>query len=95
MEDPFVVHGPTKRLAERELGKYLVHMYGLVKLVSELGDEAAYMQALELAREVFHYPATDAGYREVRSERSHASGTWSVTLPREALVGVGRKPARS
>lgn len=67
-------------------------MYGLVKLIEESGAQGAYRRAFELARDIFQYPLPGEENREVRIEYDEAASAWRVTMPREALVGFGRKP---
>lgn len=91
MDDPFVVSGPSRAEAELELGRYLADMYGLVGLVDEYGPEFGHRRAFELACDIFRYEEHEPGRREVRVFPDAAQGTWTATMPREALVGIGRK----
>ncbi|MET7834686.1 class I SAM-dependent methyltransferase [Micromonospora sediminicola] len=93
MDDSFVVSGPTREQAELELGRYLVNMYGLVGLVDEYGPEHGSRRAFELACDTFRYDGWEPARREVRVAHDAAQGAWTAAMPREALVGVGRKPA--
>jgi len=92
MDDPFVVEGDDPRHAELELGRYLVEMYGLVRLAEENGQTGGYRRAYELACEIFRYPQRNQATQEVHTSFSGMTGKWSVTMPREALVAHGRKP---
>jgi amino acid adenylation domain-containing protein len=92
MDDPFVVWGDTEEEAELELGRYLVDMYGLVGLVEDLGEQGSHRRALELASDIFRYEGHDGRHDEVRSQYDEATATWSMTMPRQALVVFGRKP---
>jgi SAM-dependent methyltransferase len=84
IDDSFVVHGPTRQTAQLALGRYLTAMYGLVRLTEQLGPQGAHRRAFELASEVFG---------EVGLSLHEETGEWSATMPREALVVYGRKPA--
>jgi SAM-dependent methyltransferase len=94
MDDPFLVTGPTRKQAELELGRYLVDMYGLVTLVDEYGPEGAGRRAFELACDIFQYERPEPDRRAVCAEHDAERDRWKVTMPREALVCVGRKPLR-
>lgn len=91
MEDPFVVYGPTAAEAELELGRYLVDMYGLVALTHEYGPERGVRRAFELARDIFQYGRQSGDSGEVTTAYDEELGQWRVTMPREALVGIGCK----
>ncbi|WP_431947439.1 class I SAM-dependent methyltransferase [Micromonospora marina] len=93
MDDSFVVSAATAEEAELELGRYLVNMYGLVRLVDELGTPAAYRRAFELASGIFVYEDGQGELCSVRTDRAPGRPLWSTTMPRAALVGFGRKPA--
>lgn len=93
MDDPFVVRGRTEDEAELGLGRYLVDMYGLVGLIEESGPEGAYKLAFELACEIFQYERPGGERHEVRGKYDDPTRSWSMTMPREALVVFGRKPA--
>jgi SAM-dependent methyltransferase len=84
IDDSFVVRGPSRQAAELGLGRYLTAMYGLVRLSEQLGPEGAHRRAFELASEIFG---------EVELSPHEETGEWSATMPREALVTYGRKPA--
>jgi SAM-dependent methyltransferase len=84
--DPYRAWGETPEAAERNLGEYLLRMYGLTRACAEFGTERAASWAADQARQIFRYP----GGPETTLEP--ASGGWQITVPRIALVGVGRKP---
>ncbi|MBG7696659.1 methyltransferase domain-containing protein [Streptomyces sp. MC1] len=92
MEDPFVMWGETREEAELELGRYLTEMYGLVRLTEERGELAAYRHTFELAQEIFRYEQPGGRYREVSSQWDDSRGKWSAVMPRDAYIGLGRKP---
>ncbi|GGZ50222.1 SAM-dependent methyltransferase [Streptomyces inusitatus] len=92
MDDSFLVSGPTRQHAERELGRYLADMYGLEKLYCEFGADEAHRRTFEMARAVFRFEDAAGVFREARAAFDEDSATWSVTMPREALVAFGRKP---
>ncbi|MFB6849651.1 class I SAM-dependent methyltransferase [Streptomyces sp. NPDC056373] len=94
LDDPFVVKGPTREQAELELGRYLVDMYGLVALVDEYGPEDAARRAFELACDIFQYERPEPARSAVCAEPDTVGDQWTVTMPREALVAVGRRPPR-
>lgn len=92
--DPIVVTGTSKRGARAALGRYLVQMYGLDKLVAAHGHEGASMVAFELARRIFRFDGMGDHVRECAVERLGPS-QWRCILPRFALVAVGTKPEPS
>jgi SAM-dependent methyltransferase len=92
LDDSFVISSGTAQESELELGRYLVNMYGLVRLVDELGTPAAYRRAFELASGIFVYEDGPGPLGRVRTERVPDRPLWSTTMPRAALVGFGRKP---
>ncbi|SOD59509.1 Ubiquinone/menaquinone biosynthesis C-methylase UbiE [Streptomyces zhaozhouensis] len=92
LDDPFVATGASRREAELALGAYLVNMYGLVELVAEHGERTAHARAFELAADIFRYERPDGGTWEIRTVPDEERGTWTTTMPREALVAVGRRP---
>lgn len=91
MDDSFVASAGTPEGAELELGKYLVHMYGLTGLAEAAGSPAAYRRAFDLAAEIFVYADDDGVVRRMRTEQDPAHGQWRVIMPRDALVGFGLK----
>ncbi|MFF4486642.1 class I SAM-dependent methyltransferase [Streptomyces sp. NPDC001544] len=93
MDDSFVVSGATKEQAELELGRYMADMYGLEKLYDELGMQGACRRTFELVCDIFRYEDGADGYREVHASFDESESAWTVTMPREALVVSGRKPA--
>ncbi|MEU7004581.1 methyltransferase domain-containing protein [Nonomuraea sp. NPDC046570] len=92
MEDPFQIWGNTADQAEQEMGRYLVNMYGLVKLEAEFGPQEAGRRAMELGRDIFRYAEPDGTFVEAQTEYDETRQMWSTTLPRRALVGYGTKP---
>ncbi len=83
--DPYLAVAETPEAAEQGLGQYLVRMYGLTRACEEFGEAGAASWAAEQARQIFRYPDLEISVEQV------AEG-WQVTIPRIALVGVGRKP---
>lgn len=92
MEDPFVTWGETRKEAELELGRYLAEMYGLVRLMEEHGQPAAYAHVLDIARDIFRYKQPDGRFLEVSVQYDETRGKWSAAMPREAYIGLARKP---
>jgi hypothetical protein len=97
MDDTFVVSGRTREHAQQALGKYLVDMYGLVRLVDEHGADGAHRRAFELAQAIFRYPDAAAGRRSTGCSFDPAGNTWRVTMPRELLSSraAGFAPERT
>ncbi|GGY37587.1 class I SAM-dependent methyltransferase [Streptomyces djakartensis] len=93
MDDSFVVSGATKEQAELELGRYMADMYGLEKLYDELGAQDTHRRTFELVCDIFRYEDVAGAYREVQASFDESRSVWTVTMPREALVVSGRKPA--
>jgi SAM-dependent methyltransferase len=95
--DPIVVTSTSEEGAQAALGQYLVHMYGLDKLVQAYGEQGASTAAFELAREIFRWETSTAfdgmgnHVRECVVEQVE-SAKWQCVLPRYALVAVGTKP---
>jgi ubiquinone/menaquinone biosynthesis C-methylase UbiE len=87
LADPYVATAATPADAELGLGRYLLDMYGLVE-IDRLYDGQAERWAIERARTIFRYPGED-GQLTVRYDESSAA--WQCTVPRMAIVGVGRK----
>lgn len=83
--DPYRAWGETPEAAERSLGEYLLRMYGLTRACAEFGQDRAATWAAEQAQQIFCYP----GGPETTLEQ--VAGNWQITVPRIALVGVGRK----
>jgi len=92
--DPIVVTGRSERAAQAALGRYLVEMYGLEKLVRAHGYEGASMVAFELARQIFRFDDVEHRVRECVVEPV-GPAEWRCVLPRFALVAVGTKPEPS
>lgn len=86
LPDPYRAWGETPEATERSLGEYLLRMYGLTKAYAEFGAERAAKWAAEQARQIFRYPGG------LETTLDPVSGGWQITVPRIALVGVGRKP---
>ncbi len=98
MFDPIVVTGTSERAARAALGRYLVQMYGLDKLVAAHGHEGASMVAFELARRIFRFNSMGNGMGDHVGEcvvERLGPSKWRCVLPRFALVAVGRKPEPS
>jgi len=91
IEDPYTTCGPTQAAADARLGKYLLDMYGLVKVSREMSAQAARDWALAQAQQIFL--ADVPVDRRILSSRQHDSGKWWSTIPRRAVVGIGQKLA--
>ncbi|MCO6005450.1 class I SAM-dependent methyltransferase [Actinoallomurus purpureus] len=89
IDDPYTATAPSPEVAERNLGEYLVNMYGLCKKEAELGVEGASRWAVGEAKRIFHYD--DGEPLHSTMEYVDDLGAWELTIPRKALVGVGRK----
>jgi|SRR5450756_176282 len=86
IHDPYVGIGVTPRAAERAVGEYLVNMYGLSNACDALGEEEAAHWAVREARQIFQYPdGLQTTVQQLADDR------WMMTIPRIAIVGVGRK----
>ncbi|MBO0820256.1 MAG: hypothetical protein J2P26_05340, partial [Nocardiopsaceae bacterium] len=68
------------------LGEYLLRMYGLTRAYEEFGPDRAADWAAEQARRIFRYPDAD-----LETTFEPVTDGWQITVPRIALVGVGRK----
>ncbi|MGW0394926.1 class I SAM-dependent methyltransferase [Streptomyces sp. NPDC003042] len=91
IDDPYTAVSDTPEGAEIEIGRYLLNMYGLVKVFEGRTEEEAYRWVAETAKAIFRYPAGPDG-KPVESELVHeeATRTWRITIPRRAVVGIGR-----
>ncbi|MGP9018911.1 class I SAM-dependent methyltransferase [Streptomyces sp. BR1] len=94
IDDPYAAVGRTREEAESRLGEYLVDMYGLSRAQRSLGDSAAFRWAFARAREIFRYPPGEGALTESVTENLGGTRGWRCTVPRRAVVGVGRKPGR-
>ncbi|MDX2394510.1 class I SAM-dependent methyltransferase [Streptomyces sp. DK15] len=91
IDDPYTAVGATPEAAEIEIGRYLLNMYGLVKVFEGRTEEEAYRWVTETAKAIFRYPAGPDGLPgESELVREEATGLWRLTIPRRAVVGVGR-----
>lgn len=91
IDDSFTVWAPSREGTELELGRYLFHMYGLVRLAEESSEHTAYRRAFELAADIFRYEQPDGSSLAVSSEYDQSRSMWSMTMPRQAVIGFGRK----
>lgn len=91
VDDPYTVVGATPEEAELALGRYLLHMYGLVKALDGRTEEQAYRWVAERARSVFRYVETSGSVTGTELRRNDTTGEWHMTVPRRAVVGVGRR----
>ncbi|GGK72913.1 class I SAM-dependent methyltransferase [Mangrovihabitans endophyticus] len=85
MPDPYVAVADTADAAELSLGRYLLDMYGLVSIAHAFGDQADRV-VIERARRIFQEPMTP-GLRV----QPQPDGQWRCTVPRTAVIGIGRK----
>lgn len=92
--DSYTLTGDTADDARRNMGQYLVKMYGLIRAERALGEEEAYSWAADRAQQIFRYP--DDGVTPMASQLSYdkTKRTWRFTIPRRALVGMGSKRSR-
>jgi SAM-dependent methyltransferase len=91
VDDPYTVVGATPEEAELAVGRYLLHMYGLVKVFDGRTEEEAYRWVAERARAVFRYTEADGSVTGTELRRDDTTGEWRLTVPRRAVVGVGRR----
>jgi SAM-dependent methyltransferase len=91
IDDPYVATGHSPEEAQLALGEYLVNMYGLCKVRDSLGDRGAFRWAAEKALDIFRYHDNDGTVIHGTVEYVDRLGAWQFTLPRKAIVGVGRK----
>ncbi|HEU5158459.1 MAG TPA: class I SAM-dependent methyltransferase [Streptosporangiaceae bacterium] len=91
VNDPYMATGRTREEAEIELGKYLVNMYGLNRAREAFGDLRAFRWAADKAQSIFNYPDANGTFKKSTMEYLDDQGLWRFTIPRIALVGVGRK----
>ncbi|MGQ3550042.1 class I SAM-dependent methyltransferase [Streptomyces rochei] len=90
IDDPYTAVGASPEEAELEIGRYLLNMYGLVKVFEGRTEAEAYRWVAETAKAVFRYPDTPGSLASCELRREEATGGWRVTVPRRAVVGVGR-----
>lgn len=93
--DPFILSATTPERAIRQLSKYLLHMYGLVKLVERHGPDGALDVIGDLADEYLRYDYRAMGLAESfgasRVKLSRGEDGWTIEAPRVALVAHGVK----
>jgi SAM-dependent methyltransferase len=94
MFDPIVVTGKSEQAARAALGRYLVQMYGLDKLVQTHGHEGASTVAFELASQIFQFDDMGDHARECVVKQL-GPAQWQCVLPRVALVAAGTKPGNA
>jgi len=91
LDDSYTVTGATADEARRNMGQYLVKMYGLVRVERELGTDAAYYWAADQARQIFRYADDGVTAKASRLCYDDRERTWYLTIPRRAVVGIGWK----
>jgi SAM-dependent methyltransferase len=90
LADPYVATAATPVEAELGLGRYLLDMYGLVE-IDRLHDGQAARWAIERARTIFRYPREHGEVGQLSVRYDDDAEAWRCTVPRMAIVGVGRK----
>ncbi|MGA4846176.1 class I SAM-dependent methyltransferase [Streptomyces sp. G5(2025)] len=93
IDDPYTAVGDSPEEAELEIGRYLLNMYGLVKVFDGRTDDEAYRWVTETARAIFRYPEGEGSLAESELRYEEADRKWRITIPRRAVVGVGRMAA--
>jgi SAM-dependent methyltransferase len=88
--DPYVATAATAAEAELDLGRYLLDMYGLVG-VERMHNGPAERWAIERAKAIFQYPAEHGDMSHWSLYYDENVAAWRCTVPRMALVAVGRK----
>jgi ubiquinone/menaquinone biosynthesis C-methylase UbiE len=91
IDDPYTATGRTPEEAELSLGEYLLNMYGLCKIEESLGTERASRWAADQGKEIFQYPREDGTVQKSALEYVEELDVWRFTIPRRAIVGIGRK----
>jgi len=91
IDDGYVTWGATEGEAELAMGKYLLEMYGLVRLLEGSDEEGAYRQAFSLGRKIFRYDDGNGKTIEAGLRHNEGVGMWAAEMPRRAIVGFGRK----
>ncbi|MEV5749482.1 class I SAM-dependent methyltransferase [Actinoallomurus sp. NPDC052308] len=91
IDDPYTAVGETPETAELNLGEYLVNMYGLCRIQESLGEQEAFRWALDRAKQIFQYDNGDDEPLRGTLEYDSDLRSWRMTIPRKALVGVGRR----
>lgn len=91
IHDPYVATGNTIEEAKLSLGEYLVNMYGLSRAREALGDQQAFRWAVNQGETIFRYPGRDGNLLKSTAEYVDDENHWRFTIPRMAIVGVGRK----
>ncbi|MFI0964819.1 methyltransferase domain-containing protein [Streptomyces sp. NPDC021080] len=90
MADPYAATAPTAREAELELGRYLLDMYGLAGIEARYPADAA-RHTVERARTVFRAERADGSLEAFSVAYDPSAGSWTCTLPRTAVLAIGRK----
>lgn len=89
LKDPYTATGFSPIEAKASLGEYLVKMYGLSRAYNGNAHQT-YLWATEKAELIFNQrdePTVSAS----RRDDNLAGDPWRISIPRSALVGVGRK----
>ncbi|MDQ0937541.1 class I SAM-dependent methyltransferase [Streptomyces turgidiscabies] len=90
IDDPYTAVGATPEEAEIEIGRYLLNMYGLVKVFDGRTENEAYRWVTETAKSIFRYPDGEGSLAAAELRYEEGTGKWRLTIPRRAVVGVGR-----
>ncbi|MEU4210780.1 class I SAM-dependent methyltransferase [Streptomyces sp. NPDC026206] len=91
MNDPYTAGAATPEAAEIDLGHYLLDMYGLTGIEDIHGPEAA-RRTIGLAKGIFREVGADGTVHGFSMRYDMSSKVWKCTVPRTAVVGIGRKP---
>ncbi|MCT9007264.1 class I SAM-dependent methyltransferase [Streptomyces sp. NPDC054766] len=90
MADPYVATAATAREAELELGSYLLDMYGLTGIAREHPSDAS-RHTVERAKTIFRDERADGSLETFSVAYDASARTWTCTVPRTAVLGIGRK----
>lgn len=91
LDDSYTLPGATADEARRNMGQYLVKMYGLVRAERELGPDAACFWAADQAQQIFRYADDNVTAKASQLCYDGREGIWYLTIPRRAVVGIGWK----
>jgi len=87
MVDSYRIVAESPEDAELRMGKYLVDMYGLVKVEQSSGAEEAARWVMGKARDIFGRKSPAIGPIFDKADQ-----IWRIEVPRTALVAVGMRP---
>jgi len=91
IDDSYSAVGLSEIDARMNIGKYLVKMYGLMPPAAELEEQSGWLWAADRAQEIFQYDDNGSTAKNGQVWYDPAKEAWRISVPRRAIVGIGRK----